>query len=224
MRYHLFLTRHGQCVHNDKAYEHLWNLNNDEIMGLTPIGISSTIQKAQYLAGFLNKDHPVVLLTSESVRSVQTASLLRTMLVEHHGFPQVDVSKPGLSLLNEFPHPKLRAKLPVDWFNSEFKSNPDHRFDPSWQTFSEQLDDLYTGLTLGEVQEKISQSTELAIPNTSTEPQVVIVGHHYKMNALLGAIFRKRLNEADSGCKEFPSLKRTSLGLKINHNQVMYIS
>ena len=52
----------------------------------------------------------------------------------------------------------------------------------------------------------------------------MIVGHHYKMNALLGAIFRKRLNEADSGCKEFPSLKRTSLGLKINHNQVMYIS
>lgn len=208
----IFITRHGKCVHNSPENEHLWRLNNDDIMGLTAEGIADTCLRASMLSKLLHHEENVTLLHTQSVRSYQTCSLLMSQLVQEHGFDHRMISMvEAPAVFCELPRPTMHAPIPKDWKFQDFKSDPNYKRG-DLQSFSEKVDEYANLLGLWASMPFIPPVCNAA----------VFVGHHYSLNAFLCAVAVKILADQPSEVKK----KAVALGQKyyFHHDEALMVS
>lgn len=178
---HVFITRHGKSIHNKPGNNHFWDYANDDILGLTEEGIVETVAKAKQLALILDQSVPTTITHTRAVRSFQSASLIASELRRKYGF------KPKLHCrvdLEEIPTPTPDNPLPKDFSFEEFKADPSYSC-KGWMktTYKQQFHFFAEGFQLP-YSAWLTQVQGHDIEDT----QEVIVGHHYNLCSLLGAM------------------------------------
>lgn len=224
---HIILTRHGRCVHNVPGNDHLWkDYSNDEIMGLTVEGIKETAAKARHLATVLRNDHTVYLMSSQSFRAQQTASLLASELRHKHGFAGATwVKSRQLSIMNELPRPTHAVPLNPSFDFNQFKVSP--TYDVGHGSFVDRFDAMRQDTHNGMFQQSILSSLPEEAKPTD---QIVIVSHHYVSSALIGALCYHASNagEVDHAQEEESFFKTkfvfASHGFYLQHDDLFYLS
>ena len=230
----LFITRHGQGVHNIRENERVWKYSNDDILGLTMEGIDQTYAKGLKLAkDYLNPAVPVAVVCSGQVRSFQTASLISDVLY-NNGFKESLINASPITpmkwaqetLLREFPTPDRRHAWDSEFDFSKFSEDIHYTNNGFCESFYERVSSCLDAMAPNRLVSFMDMFTQqLRLDRRSKKnAQVVIVGHHYATMAFVCAAYLQssRLNK-DSGRKasdEIELFHQTYL----THQDVLYLT
>lgn len=182
------LVRHGHCLHNQRdaegarVGEALYEHGNDDILGLTLRGVEETVELASKVAAHLKSTggfpHHIEVVRSPSVRTHQTASLLKSTLVRKHGCTSAFFDDSVNQLLREIPSDDpIHSDVPRN-----FLLDSTTRLD--YDKFAVDPDYVWWGTSYR------TELTNRLGMHRSFQPSILgcqqlVVGHHYSIGALM---------------------------------------
>ena len=192
----------------------MWKeFNNDDVMGLTLEGIKETAIKAKHFSQIFTRKNPIVFIHTESVRSLQTASMLRSELMRKYGFNKVHMSK--TTFFNELPTPSIEKPIPDEFDYEDFKRSP-HYSVGGHESFFQRMTSL-----ISRIQSDDLFSNEGHKFYNHDHVQFILVSHHYALCAFLGALIS--LNTESKG-SNILAVAPNAQNYYIHHDEVYCVT
>jgi broad specificity phosphatase PhoE len=215
----VYFTRHGQSIHNLPENEWVWQHLNEDVLGLTPEGIKCTIQKAKALTEILDHNRPIVIFHTGAIRAIQTASLLHSELLrlKFSTEPFCHLSSTPLTRFKEITSFDKLSESYLQFSYDEFKKDSAYPLHGRNETFATRCETYAHRLSEGDMQNYVQIATQ-DFTSLALSPQVVIVSHHYAINAVLAA---GCMTYAGGSKNPFRKIIDSFLGHALPHEKVL---